>query len=139
MGGGVPGLLLGSPRDEDGKLIMLGTGQQHWSTVHVADIADFFRRVLEDDSARGRYVIGDGLNPTVAKLTEAAAVAVGAPGAVPGSDDEARNRLGDYFAAVLLLDQGTSAAKARDRLGWLPGHPGLVEDLRDGSYREVTA
>jgi nucleoside-diphosphate-sugar epimerase len=138
-GGGVPGLLLGSPRDEDGNLIMLGTGQQHWSTVHVADLADFFRRVLEDDSARGRYVIGDGLNPTVADLTEAAAVAVGAPGAVPGSDDEARGRLGDYFAAVLLLDQGTSAAKARERLGWRPDHPGLVEELRAGSYREVTA
>ena len=46
-GGGVPGLLLGSPRDDAGNLIMLGTGQQHWSTVHVADLADFFRRVLE--------------------------------------------------------------------------------------------
>ena len=39
-GGGMPGLLLGSPRDDDGNLIMLGTGQQHWSTVHVADLAD---------------------------------------------------------------------------------------------------
>ena len=43
-GGGIPGLLLGSPRDDDGNLIMLGTGRQHWSTVHVADLADFFRR-----------------------------------------------------------------------------------------------
>ena len=92
---------------------MLGTGQQHWSTVHVADLADFFRRVLEEDSARGRYVIGNRVNPTVAELTEAAAVAVGAPGAVPGSDDEARARLGDYFAEVLLLDQRTAAARAR--------------------------
>ena len=55
-GGGIPGLLLGSPRDDAGNLIMLGTGQQHWSTVHVADLADFFRRVLEDDSARGLYI-----------------------------------------------------------------------------------
>ena len=112
-GGGIPGLLLGSPRDDDGNLIMLGTGQQHWSTVHVADLANFFRLVLEHDSARGRYVIGNGMTPTVAELTEAAAVAAGAPGAVPGSDDEAQARLGDYFAEVLLLDQGTVAAKAR--------------------------
>ena len=76
--------------------------------------------MLEDDSARGYYVIGNGLNSTVAELTEAAAVAVGAPGAVPGSDDEARARLGDYFAEVLLLDQGTDAAKARAELGWSP-------------------
>jgi len=134
-GGGIPGLLLGSPRDDAGNLIMLGTGRQHWSTVHVADLADFFRRVLEDDSARGLYIVGDGSNPTVADITEAAAVAVGAPGAVPGSDDEARARLSDYFAEVLLLDQGADAARARAQFDWHPSHPGLVDDLRSGSYR----
>jgi nucleoside-diphosphate-sugar epimerase len=135
-GGAIPGLLLGSPRDDAGNLIMLGTGQQHWSTVHAADLADFFRRVLEDDSARGRYVIGNGANPTVAELTQAAAVAAGAPGAVPGSDDEARARLGDYFAEVLLLDQGTDAARARTELGWHPSHPSLTDEFRHGSYRK---
>ena len=115
---------------------MLGSGQQHWSTVHVADLADFLRRVLEDDSARGYYVVGNGLNPTVGELTEAAACAARAPGAVPGSDDEARARLGDYFAEVLLLDQGTDAAKARDELGWRPSHGGLVDEFRNGSYRK---
>ena len=135
-GGGIPGLLLGSPRDDAGNLIMLGTGQQHWSTVHAADLADFFRRVLEDDSARGRYVIGNGLHPAVAELTEAAAVAAGAPGAVPGSDAEARARLGDYFAEVLLLDQGTDAARARADLGWSPSHPSLSDEFRHGSYRK---
>jgi nucleoside-diphosphate-sugar epimerase len=134
-GGGMPGVLLSSPRDDADHLIMLGTGQQHWSTVHAADLADFFRRALEDDSARGLYVIGNGLNSTVAELTEAAAVAAGASGAVAGSDDEARSRLGDYFAEVLLLDQGTSAARARDELGWEPSHPGLVDEFRTGSYR----
>jgi nucleoside-diphosphate-sugar epimerase len=137
-GGGVPGVLLGSPRDDSGNLVMLGTGRQHWSTVHVADLADAFRRALEDGSAHGTYVIGDGLNPTVAELTEAAAAAVGARGAVPGSDDEARARLGDYFAEVLLLDQATDAAKARDELGWHPARPGLVDEFRNGSYRKVT-
>jgi len=136
-GGGVPGVLLSSPRDDSGNLIMLGTGRQHWATVHVADLANAFRLVLEDGSARGTYVIGDGMNPTVAELTEAAAAAVGAPGAVPGSDDEARARLGDYFAEVLLLDQATDAARARDELGWHPAHPGLADELRHGSYRQV--
>jgi nucleoside-diphosphate-sugar epimerase len=135
-GGGIPGLLLGSPRNDAGRLVMLGTGQQHWPTVHAADLADFFRRALEDDSARGRYVIGNGLHPTVAELTDAAAVAVGAPGAVPGSDDEARARLGDYFAEVLLLDQGTDAARARAELGWHPSHPSLTDEFRHGSYRK---
>ncbi len=134
-GGGIPGLLLGSPRDDAGNLVMLGTGQQHWSTVHVADLANFFRRALESDSAGGYYVIGNGLSPTVAEITDAAAVAAGAPGAVPGSDDEARARLGDYFAEVLLLDQGTKAAKARSELDWAPSHLSLIDEFLHGSYR----
>ena len=135
-GGGIPGLLLGSPRNDADHLVMLGSGQQHWSTVHAADLADFFRRALENESARGRYVIGSGAHPTVAELTQAAAVAAGAPGAVPGSDDEARARLGDYFAEVLLLDQGTDAARARAELGWYPSHPSLSDEFRHGSYRK---
>jgi nucleoside-diphosphate-sugar epimerase len=134
-GGGIPGLLLGSPRDQDGRLVMLGTGRQHWSTVHAADLADFFRRALEDESARGRYIAANEVDPTVAELTEAAAVAAGAPGAVPGSAEEARARLGDYFAEVLLLDQGTDADRARDELDWNPSHPSLTEEFRQGSYR----
>lgn len=135
-GGGIPGALLGSPRDEGGNLVMVGSGQQHWSNVHVADLAAFFRRALEDGSAGGTYVIGNGLNPTVSELTEAAAVAAGAPGATAGSDAEARARFGDSFADVLLLDQGTQASRARVELGWEPTHPGLVEELRTGSYRQ---
>jgi nucleoside-diphosphate-sugar epimerase len=135
-GGAIPGALLGSPRDDAGNLVMLGTGQQHWSTVHAADLADAFRRVLENDSAHGYYVIGNGANQTVAELTEAAAVAAGAPGAVPGSDDEASARLGDWFAEVLLLDQGTAAAKAQAELGWHPARLSLADEFRRGSYRK---
>jgi len=134
-GGGLPGLLLGSPRDDVGNLIMPGTGQQHWSTVHVADVAAFFRLALEDDNARGYYVLGNGENSTVADLTQAAAVAVGAPGAVPGSDDEIRARVGDYFAGVLIIDQATTADKARTELGWSPTNPRLVDEFQFGSYR----
>jgi nucleoside-diphosphate-sugar epimerase len=134
-GGGIPGLLLGSPRDDAGNLIMLGSGGQHWATVHVGDLAEVFRLVLECETGRGYFIVEDDLRPTVAELTEAAAVAVGASGAVPGSDDEARARLGDAFADVLLLDQSATASKARTELGWRPSRPGLVDDLRNGSYR----
>jgi nucleoside-diphosphate-sugar epimerase len=135
-GGGIPGILLGSPRDDAGNLIMLGSGDQHWATVHVEDLAQVFRLALEHPTASGRYVLSNGLTPTVAELTEAAAAAVGAPGAVPGSDAEARTRLGDYFAEVLLLDQGTTASKVRADLDWHPSRPGLVDEFRNGSYRK---
>ena len=133
-GGALPGLVLGSPRDAAGNLVMAGDGRQQWSTVHVADLADFFVLALEDETARGYYVVGDGVRSTVAEITAAAAEAVGAPGAVPGSEAELRSRVGDYFAEVLLLDQATPATKAR-ALGWSPSRPSLVDDLRHGSYR----
>ena len=59
-----------------------------------------------------------------------------APGAVPGSDDEARARLGDYFAEVLPLDQGTEAARARAELGWHQSRGSLSDEFRYGSYRK---
>ena len=138
-GGALPGLPPASPRDDDGNLIMLETGHQHWSTVHAADPANFFRRAPEDGPARGYYIVGDGRNPTVAELTNTAADALGAPGAVPGSEQEARARLDDDLAEVVLLDQAAGAAKARAELNWSPSHPGLVDELREGSYRKVTA
>ena len=38
-------------------------------------------------------------------------------------------------AEVLLLDQGTAAAKIRDELGWRPARPSLAAEFRHGSYR----
>ena len=113
---------------------MLGTGEQHWVEIHVVDLADFFRRVLEDDSARGTYVLGNGLDPTVTDLTLAAAEATGAPGAVPGSRDEPHAHLGPYLADVLLLDQSTRASRARKELGWSPTHVGLIQEFKTGRY-----
>jgi hypothetical protein len=72
---------------------------------------------LEDDSARGRYVTGNGVNSALAELTERARPPSARRERVPGSKQAARARLGDNFAEVLLLDQGTEAAKARTELG----------------------
>jgi hypothetical protein len=45
-------------------------------------------------------------------------------------------RLGGYFAEVLLLDQGTDAARARAELGCSPSHPSRVDEFRHGSHRK---
>ncbi|RDJ93479.1 hypothetical protein B4Q13_21635, partial [Lacticaseibacillus rhamnosus] len=113
-----------------------------------ADLANVFRRVLEDDFARGRYVIGNGVNSTLAELTEAAAAAVGAPGAVSSSEQEARGRLGDNFAEVLLLDpeaavytsilyllDGTSQEEA-ERIAWGVLANPLIHDVEIRSWTE---
>ena len=138
-GGGIPGLVLGSPRDDDGNLIMLGTGRQRWSTVHVADLARSFRRVLEDDLARGRYIIGDGLNPTVAELTEAAAVAAGAPGAVPAPMTRPVHAWATTSPRFCCSIRAPTRRRLETELRVDPSHPGLVDEFRNGSYRQVAA
>ena len=136
--GGVPGVLLGSPRDDDGNLIMLGSGQQHWDTVHAADLAKVLGAYWKM-SRLGAATPSPTAEPDRGRDHRGGRRGSRRPGAVPGSDEEARARLGDYFAEVLLLDQNSPATKVRNELDWRPSHPGLVEEFRSGSYRQVTA
>ena len=53
-----------------------------------------------------------------------------------GSDDQARARLRDCYAEVLLLDQGTAAARARAELGRYSSRPSHADEFRHGSYRK---
>jgi len=129
-GAGIVTALAGGPRDDDGALVLIGSGDQHWTTVHVDDLADLYLRVLDQGPGGQAYVGASGVNPTVRELGEAAAGAV-----VPGSPQEASARLGDAFAEALLLDQQATGAKARD-LGWEPSQPGLVELLAQGYPEE---
>jgi hypothetical protein len=54
----------------------------------------------------------------------------------PSSVDEAQERLGGYFGEVLLLGQGTDAARTRTEFGWHQSLPSLADELRHGSYRK---
>ena len=121
--GGIPALLLGSPRDDTGNLIMIGAGQQHSWTVHVADLANLFRRVPEGDSARGYHLVGDGQTRPSRNSLSRPLTRPALQGRSPVPMKRRGQRLDDYFAEVLLLDQGTPAAKARDELGWSSTHP----------------
>ncbi|MEO9325271.1 NAD-dependent epimerase/dehydratase family protein [Nocardioides sp. C4-1] len=125
-GGGIPNLLATGPRDDDGALTLIGTGDQHWTTVHVDELADLYLLVLDRAPGGSAYVGANGTNPTVRDLGEAVAPAV-----VSGSGDEAADRLGEAFAEALLLDQQTKGTAAR-ALGWQPSAPSLVDLLRAG-------
>jgi nucleoside-diphosphate-sugar epimerase len=108
----------------------VGDGSQHWTTVHVDDLATLYRIVLERGEALGYLVGASGENPTVRELGEARA---GDAGVVPESADASRERFGALFADALLLDQQASGARAK-ALGWTPKGPSLQDELRSGSY-----
>lgn len=97
-------------------------------------VADAVTSAFDGTGRPYLQISGEWIYGSNTAITEASAAAVDAPGAVPGSDEEVKARLGDYFAQVLLLDQGTDAARARDELDWDPSHPSLTEEFLHGSY-----
>jgi nucleoside-diphosphate-sugar epimerase len=44
-----------------------------------------------------------------------------------------------WFASFVGLDALASSALTRERLGWQPTHPGLMEDLEQGHYFRESA
>jgi nucleoside-diphosphate-sugar epimerase len=114
---------------------LIGDGSQHWTTVHVDDLAELYVLAVERADQNGYVVAASGDNPTVRELAHAGVE--GRPGAhgsvVAESADASRERLGTDFADALLLDQAATGAFARS-LGWQPTRPTLVEELRAG-YR----
>ena len=135
-GKGIPNDIVGAPVTDTvpPTLRLIGDGTQHWTTVHVDDLAALYVLALENARAGSTYIGASGHNPTVRELGEAAAQAAGLAGVTAESADATRERLGAGYADALLLDQQASGARARVELGWEPNRPSLVEELAHGSY-----
>ncbi|MFF5231657.1 NAD-dependent epimerase/dehydratase family protein [Dactylosporangium sp. NPDC000521] len=120
-GGGIPAGVLAPG---DGEVRLVGDGSQHWTTVHVEDVAALYVTVVERGERLGHVLAVSGVNPTVREIAEATGAAV-----VPETAEESRARLGALFADALLLDQQATGAKARS-LGWSPTRPTLLDELK---------
>lgn len=129
-GRGLAGLITDAPRGEGGELRLIGDGTQHWTWVHVDDLARLYELALTHDGPLGRLVGSDG-NPTTV-LALAGAVAGGA-GVAPEPVEITRERLGAAFADALLLDQRASGGKARE-LGWVPEHSSVIEAVTNDAF-----
>jgi nucleoside-diphosphate-sugar epimerase len=120
-------LLSYGPRTDDGALRMIGSGAQHWGSVHVEDLADLYVAALERAPGGELYIGASGVNPTVREMAQAV---VGPEGTVaPEDDDATRARIGAGLADALLLDQQAGGSLARTRLGWQPTRPAVVDEL----------
>jgi nucleoside-diphosphate-sugar epimerase len=128
-GGGLPTLLQNAPRDEAGALLYPGTGEQHWTTIHVEDLAALYVAALAKAPAGSYYIAVSGNNPTVRELALALSDSVR-----PEPVEATQDRLGPLEGAF-ALDQSATGQKARDELGWKPAQPSLLADLKAGTYR----
>ncbi|SDG32789.1 NAD-dependent epimerase/dehydratase family protein [Klenkia brasiliensis] len=120
---GITAAVLGGPTDDDGAVQLPGSGAQHWTTVHAADLGRLYVLALTHGAAGSTYLGVNGDNPTVAEIAEAAGVR-----AVGTTEESTLERLG-AFGGALLLDQQATGEKARRELGWSPAEPTLTELL----------
>lgn len=132
-GGGIPAMLVRMGQRQ-GVVRFVGTGDQHWPTVHVDDLADLYVRALRHAPAGAVYLAAAGPAVRVRDIAQAASHAAGVPGMVAALPMAEARRIYGPFADVLALDQSVSAEKAMRELGWNPTAPSILEELMHGSY-----
>ena len=102
-----------------------GDGENHWSFVHVDDLADLFVLAIESAPAGSLYVAADG--PSVKARDVAAAAGV----TTFLTMDLAREKFGPV-ADCLVLDQRIGSTRAGRELGWKPSRPSVLDEIRRG-------
>ncbi len=110
----------------------VGDGANRWPAAHVSDVARLYRLALDKHAPGARWhavaeqgvsgheiaeVIGEGLGLPVRSL----------------SPEEAMEHFG-WLGPFAGMDMPASSALTRERLGWDPTGPGLIEDLRNMDF-----
>jgi nucleoside-diphosphate-sugar epimerase len=132
-GRGIPALVGAGERTPDG-LRLIGPGSQHWTTVHVEDLAELYVAAVERGTTGTRYLGVSGDNPTVRELGEALSHRLGLGGRVVAEDPAGTEARLGAFGVALLLDQQAGGGRAGAGLSWKPARPALLEEIAAGGY-----
>lgn len=106
----------------------VGDGAQRWPAVHRSDAAELFRLALEQAPAGSAlHAVADEGVP-MRLVAEVIGRKLDLP--VASVAPEQLSWIGSFMA----IDSPASARLTRDRLGWAPTGPSLLEDLEAGHY-----
>jgi nucleoside-diphosphate-sugar epimerase len=128
--GFVPGII-GVAR-QHGYSAYVGEGANRWPAVHTLDATTLYRLALTgaEPGTRLHGAAEEGI-PTI-EIAETIGRNLGVP-VRSITPEEAAGHF-SWLAAFMQLDNPTSSAITRERLGWEPTHPGLIADLDEGHY-----
>lgn len=122
------GSVLIAAAQKTGVSAYVGDGTQRWPAVNRLDVAPLFRIALEDASpGTVLHAVADE-GDTMRSLAEAIGSVLAVP--VESAPSERFGVIGRLFA----LDMPSSSARTRERFGWDPTHPSLIDDLAAGDY-----
>jgi len=110
----------------------VGDGSNRWSAVHSRDAGAVVRLALENASTGSiAHAVGEEGIPT-REIAEAIGAQLDLPVESIAPDDVAEHF--GWIGAFFGLDIPASSALTRERLGWMPTHQGLLDDIAAGYY-----
>lgn len=121
--GGFAGLLTDAAR-RSGVVGYPGDGSQRWPAVHARDAAVLIRLALHAPAGTSWHAVADE-GDAVRDIAAVIGRRLDLP--VRSLDVETFGPFGPIFA----MDQPASSTLTRQRLGWTPTHPSLLEDLEN--------
>lgn len=128
---GFVSMLIGIARAK-GVSAFIGEGANRWPSVHRRDAAVLFRLAVESappgtplHAVAEEGVRFQDIAESIGRRLKLPAVSLRA--------EEASSHFG-LLAPLVSLDNPTSSALTRKRFGWVPAHPGLIADIKDGHY-----
>lgn len=115
-----------------GEAIVVGDGANRWPAVHRLDAARLYRLALEKGDAGARFHGAAEEGIPVRRIAEVIGRRLAVP-VVSKTPEEARELLG-FIGHALAMDGPVANVLTKQRLGWRPEQPGLIEDLEGGRY-----
>ena len=121
---------------QKGVCAYVGEGLNRWSAGHVSDVARLYRLAVEKGKAQRYHAVAEE-GVSMREVAETVAKGLRVP-AVSIPIEEAGEHFG-WLGMFAGWDMRASSALTRQRLGWSPTGPGLIEDLAAMDYAAKAA
>ncbi|QKJ88405.1 SDR family oxidoreductase [Paramixta manurensis] len=120
---------------QKGQVAWVNEGRNRWPAAHVLDVAALYRLALDHGRTGARYnaVAEEGV--AVKDIAQVIGAGLDLP-LVSLSAQQASQHFG-WLALFADKDLPASATWTRQQLGWTPGGPGLLEDLKNMDYSAI--
>ena len=122
---------------EGGDAVFRGDLERGWSWIHISDLAEAYRLVVEaDDKTVGGEIfhIGDDLKPKSLEVMRACVNAAGYKGEIRLEEP----KKGDNISTWFNQNEFITSRKAAERLGWQTRHPEIIASANQ-AYRSWKA
>jgi nucleoside-diphosphate-sugar epimerase len=119
---------------EHGEVRIVGEGNNHWSTIHVDDLAQLYAHAVTNPAAGELFIACGGMPQPLEKIARAVVKACGGGAQVRRVPlEEARQQMGP-LADCLAMDCRAGSTKAARYFGWAVRKPSVFDEILSGSY-----